>query len=374
MDPSDFVLKLNQITKPNSYPLPLIDDILALLGRAKYFTSLDLKSGYWQVLMDENDKEKTAFACHRGLFEFNVMPFGLTSAPAVFQELMVIVLQGLNHYATAYLDDILIYSETLEDHLIHLQNVFDRLREHGLKLKLKKCSFLQSETHYLGFIINSRGIQLDPQKIEAIKSLLSPTCVREVRSFIGMGSYYRRFIPNFSEIAEPVIALTRKHHLIHLQNVFDRLREHGLKLKLKKCSFLQSETHYLGFIINSRGIQLDPQKIEAIKSLLSPTCVREVRSFIGMGSYYRRFIPNFSEIAEPVIALTRKHARFKWTDDCQRAFEYLKQSFTVAYPDPNKPYTLYTDASNSYIGACLTQSCDENEEILPNVKNEKPIY
>ena len=193
--------------------------------------------------MDENDKEKTAFACHRGLFEFNVMPFGLTSAPAVFQELMAIVLQGLNHYATAYLDDILIYSETLED------------------------------------------------------------------------------------------------HLIHLQNVFDRLREHGLKLKLKKCSFLQSETHYLGFIIYSRGIQPDPQKIEAIKSLPSPTCVREVRSFIGMGSYYRRFIPNFSEIAEPVIALTRKHARFKWTDDCQRAFEYLKQSLTVvtllAYPDPN---------------------------------------
>ena len=97
-----------------------------------------------------------------------------------------------------------------------------------------------------------------------------------------------------------------------------------------------------------------------------------------MGSYYRRFIPNFSEIAEPVIALTRKHARFKWTDDCQRAFEYLKQSLTVepllAYPDHNKPYTLYTDASNSCIGACLTQSCDENEEILPNVKNEKPIY
>ena len=130
---------MNQITKPNSYLLPLVDDILALLGKAKYFTSLDLKSGYWQVLMDEKDKEKTAFACHRGLFEFNVMPFGLTSAPAVLQELMSIVLHGLSHFATAYLDDILIYSETLEDHMHHLQEVFDRLREHGLKLKLKKC-------------------------------------------------------------------------------------------------------------------------------------------------------------------------------------------------------------------------------------------
>ena len=133
--------KLNQITKPNSYPLPLIDAILALLGKAKYFTSLDLKSGYWQVLMDEKDKEKTAFACHRGLFEFNVMPFGLSNAPAVFQE--------LNHFSTAYLDDILIYSETLEEHLFHLQSVFDRLRQHDLRLKLKKCSFLQSETNYL---------------------------------------------------------------------------------------------------------------------------------------------------------------------------------------------------------------------------------
>ena len=274
--------KLNQITKPNSYPLPLIDDILALLGKAKYFTSLDLKSGYWQVLMDEKDKEKTAFACHRGLFEFNVMPFGLTSAPAVFQELMSIVLHGLSHFATAYLDDILIYSETLED------------------------------------------------------------------------------------------------HMHHLQEVFDRLREHGLKLKLKKCSFLKLETNYLGFLINDRGIKPDPLKVEAIKSLPAPTCVREVRSFIGMTSYYRRFIPNFSEIAEPVIALTRKHARFKWSEECQKAFEYLKASLTVvpllSYPDPNKPYTLYTDASNSCIGACLTQQCDDEDGILPNVKNEKPIY
>ena len=162
--------KLNQITKPSSYLLPLIDDILALLGKAKYFTSLDLKSGYWQVLMDKKDKEKTAFACHRGLFEFNVMPFGLTSAPAVFQELMSIVLHGLSHFATAYLDDILIYSETLEDHMHHLQEVFDRLREHGLKLKLKKCSFLKLETNYLGVLINDRGIKPDPLKVEAIKS------------------------------------------------------------------------------------------------------------------------------------------------------------------------------------------------------------
>ena len=151
-----------------------------------------------------------------------------------------------------------------------------------------------------------------------------------------------------------------------------------MKLKLKKCSFLQLETQYLGFIINSNGISPDPKKVEAIRSLPTPTRVREVRSFIGMCSYYRRFIPNFSEIAEPVIALTRKFARFKWTDECQGSFDYLKQSLTVvpllAYPDPNKHYTLYTDASNSCIGACLTQQSDDAEQFMPNVKNEKPIY
>ena len=119
----------------------MIDDILALLGKSKYFTSLDLKSGYWQVAMDEQDKEKTAFACHKGLFEFNVMPFGLSNAPAVFQELMSVVLQGYSNVTTAYLDVIMIFSATLKEHLEHLSMVFERLREHQVKLKLKKCSF-----------------------------------------------------------------------------------------------------------------------------------------------------------------------------------------------------------------------------------------
>ena len=141
--------------------------------------------------------------------------------------------------------------------------------------------------------------------------------------------------------------------------------------------FLKVRNNLFG-IHNQVCIKPDPQKVEAIKSLPLPTCVREVPSFIGMGSYYRMFIPNFSEIAELVIALTRKHARFKWTDECQSAFEYLKQSLTLvpllAYPDPNKPYSLYTDASNSCVGACLTQACEDEENNLPNVKNEKPIY
>lgn len=123
--------RLNKVTKTNSWPLPLIDDLLDQLGKASYFTSLDLKSGYWQVQVQEEDKEKTAFTCHRGLFEFNVMPFGLCNAPQIFSELMSVVLQGLDSCALAYLDDILIFSETLEQHEQHIKTVFDRLRKHG---------------------------------------------------------------------------------------------------------------------------------------------------------------------------------------------------------------------------------------------------
>ena len=174
--------KLNNITKLNSCPIPVIDDILALLDKAKYFTSLDLNWGYWQVLMDDADKEETAFTFHKGLFEFNVMLFGLTNAPAIFHELMDRVLEGVTEFSVAYLDDILIYSESLTDHLKHIQLVFDLSRKHNLHVKLKKCSFLKKEVNYLGFVINERGVQPEQNKINVIRLLLPPTSVREVRT------------------------------------------------------------------------------------------------------------------------------------------------------------------------------------------------
>ena len=136
--------------------------------------------------MDEKGKEKTAFACHRGLFELNVMPYGLSNAPAIFQELMSVVLQDCSGFATAYLVDLLIFSESLQEHIKHIGIIFMKLRQHNLKLKLKKCSFLKTETNYVGFIVSENRIKADPKKVEAIKSLPVPTCVREVRLFIGM--------------------------------------------------------------------------------------------------------------------------------------------------------------------------------------------
>ena len=136
--------KLNNISKKSSWPLPVTDNMLATLVKAKYFTTLDLKSGHWQIQLNEEDKEKMAFTCHRGLCKYNVMPFGLTSAPRIFQELMSVVLHGLENFAVAYLDDVII-SISEEEHKQHIQYIFDSLRQHSLKLS--KCKFMQKETH-----------------------------------------------------------------------------------------------------------------------------------------------------------------------------------------------------------------------------------
>ena len=157
------------------------------------------------------DREKTAFVTHRGLYEFTVMPFGLASAPGIFTQLISKVLEGYESFSTSYIDDVLVFSETLEDHLEHLQAVFGRLRQHGLKLKLKKCSFLQPETSYLGYKIAKDGIRPQEDKVEAIRQLNPPTSKKEIRSFIGSCSYYRKFLPNFSGIAKPLIDLTKKN-------------------------------------------------------------------------------------------------------------------------------------------------------------------
>ena len=200
--------KLNAITKKDVYPLPRIDDILNTFGKSRYFTMLDLASGYWQIEMDPASREKSAFRTHHGLFEFCRMPFGLCNVPATFQRLMQTVLAGLEwRCCFIYLDDILIASQTFEEHLEHLRLVFDRLRKAGLTLKPKKCFFVQQKVQYLGHVISPEGIMPDPAKTEKVKQFPMPTDVTKVRQFLGLTSYYRRFVPRFSSIAAPLHAL-----------------------------------------------------------------------------------------------------------------------------------------------------------------------
>jgi hypothetical protein len=265
--------KLNKVTKTDAYPLPRIDELLERYQTAKWFTSLDLAAGFHQVEMAEEDKEKTAFICSEGLYEFNVMPFGLKNAPGTFQRLMDEVLREYRgEFAEVYVDDIMIYSRTLEEHLVHIEKVLHKLREYNLVVKLKKSEFCKNKIDFLGHEIGIEGIKPNAKKIEAITKIAEPTTVTEVRSFLGLCSYYRKFVKGFAKIARP------------LNNL----------------------------------IKLDTP--------------------------------------------------FIWTEEQQEAFEKLKEILTqtpiLAHPNFEKDFILITDASADGLGAILAQKNEDDKEVV----------
>lgn len=200
---------LNKLTVKNRYPLPRIDELLDRLNGATVFTKLDLQSGYWQIRIAEEDIPKTAFRTRYGHFEWRVMPFGLTNAPATFQALMNDVLRPfLDNFVIVYLDDILIFSKTPDDHLVHVNKVLSALQKARLYAGLGKCAFAMKEVTFLGHIVNAEGIKVDPKKVEAVHEWPTPRNVTEVRSFLGMTGFYRRFIHHYAHKALPLTNLT----------------------------------------------------------------------------------------------------------------------------------------------------------------------
>jgi hypothetical protein len=265
--------RLNSITKKDSYPLPRIDEALDSLGNSKFFTTLDLASGYWQVGLSDTAREKTAFLTPSGLYQFTVMPFGLCNAPATFERLMERVLVSLQwQICLVYIDDIIVFSKSITEHIDRLEIIFHRLAEANLKLKCSKCHLLRERVTYLGHVVSASGVSTDPEKIKAVL--------------------------NWPE----------------------------------------------------------------------PTTSADVKSFMGLCSYYKRFIPDFSAIARPLIRLTEKNVQFQWSNDERGAWELLKGKLTtapiLAYPDPKLPFILDTDASEYGIGAVLSQIQGGVERVI----------
>ena len=229
--------KLNNVTRRDAYPLPRIDESFDTLAGTKYFTTLDLASGYWQVEMEEADKPKTAFSTRSGLYQFRVMPFGLSTAPATFERLMEIVMRGVQwKRCLVYLDDVICIGRTAGEALENLACVLERLRRAGLKLKPGKCELFRKQVNFLGHVVSERGIECDPSKIEALREWKAPTTLTELRAYLGFVGYYRKFIPSFATVAEPLNDLLRKdvefRWTTRCQEAFDQLKEPLLKAPL----------------------------------------------------------------------------------------------------------------------------------------------
>ncbi|KAJ0830306.1 putative nucleotidyltransferase, Ribonuclease H [Helianthus annuus] len=203
--------ELNKVTVKNRYPLPRIDDLFDQLQGSCYYSKIDLRSGYHQLRVRDEDVSKTAFRTRYGHYEFLVMPFGLTNAPAVFMDLMNRVCKPyLDKFVIVFIDDILIYSKSQEEHEQHLRLILELLRKEQLYAKLSKCDFWLREVHFLGHVVNKDGIHVDPSKVDSIRNWPAPRTPTEIRQFLGLAGYYRRFIKDFSKIAQPLTLLTQK--------------------------------------------------------------------------------------------------------------------------------------------------------------------
>lgn len=266
--------RLNRVTKKDAYPIPYIATILDRLRQAKYLSSLDIKSAYWQVPMSVESREYTAFTIPgRGLYQFKRMPFGLSNSPATWQRLVDRLLgEELEPNAFVYLDDIIVISDNFEKHMEILEKIFSRIVSAGLTLAREKCKF----------------------------------CLPELK--------------------------------------------------------------YLGYVVNSKGLLVDPDKVKAILDIPSPKNVTEVRRVIGISSWYRRFLPAFSTIIAPMTELLHKNKKWNWSDDCEKSFQFIKDALVSApilsCPDFSQPFVVQTDASAYGVGAVLSQKLDDGEHVI----------
>ncbi|GJW14470.1 putative reverse transcriptase domain-containing protein [Tanacetum coccineum] len=374
--------ELNKLTVKNRYPLLRINDLFDQLQGSSVYSKIDLRSGYHQLRIKEEDIPITAFRTRYGHFEFQVMPFGLTNAPAVFMDLMNRVCKPyLDKFVIVFIDDILIYSKNDEEHEKHLKIILELLKEEKLYAKFSKCDFCLDSVQFLGYVIDCSGVHVDPAKIEAIKSWAAPTTPTEgseeeeafqtlkqklcsapilaltegTKDFVvycdaslkGYGAvlmqiekviaYASRQLKvreeNYTtydlELGAVIFALRlRRHYLYgtkHLRIILELLKEEKLYAKFSKCDFWLGSVQLLGHVIDHSGVHVDLAKNEAIKSWAAPTTPTEVRQFLRLASYYRSFIEGFSLISKPLTKLSQKNKKYEWGSEEEEAFQTLKQ-------------------------------------------------
>ena len=303
--------KLNDITIKDAYPLPYIEEILFSIGnKVKYLTTLDLFSGFHQIPMEKEDRDKTCFTTMFGNYNYKVMPFGLCNAPATFQrEMNRIFLPLIGKCMFIYMDDLVIFSDTLEQHILDLQKVFDIIKENGLKANLSKCHFIKQEVEVLGHILSTEGIKPVPKKVDVISKWESPKNITQLRSFLGAIGYYRKFIKDFAIIAQPLFKLLKKN----IKYIWDDITEERFKIlkeKLIEAPILKYPDYDKQFLIRTDasldgigGVLMQKDKdniehpIQYISRSLKPTEINySITDLEGTAAYYccLKFKPYFS--------------------------------------------------------------------------------
>ena len=239
--------------------MPRIDDLLDCLGQAHFLSTLDLTRGYWQVPMAQTSCHKTAFVTPFGQFQFTVMPFGLSGAPSTFQQMMDSLIKDKHDFAAAYLDDLIIFSNTWENHMHHLRTILQQLRKAKLTVKPQKCQFGMAECVYLGHVVGRGVVRPELSKVEAIQAFSQPATKKQVRAFLGITGYYRKFLPNYSALAAPLTDLTKKNQPTKVTWTLDcESAFQALKTYLCTSSVLQSPNFTMPFILqmdaSDRGV------------------------------------------------------------------------------------------------------------------------